>query len=68
MLKQVPDESRRKTCEVHLRFYLTVDPLKHAVPCTIYDNRTFFLYRFSKYRVLFQIDGDSLTVWSFLSL
>ncbi len=65
MAKFVPDESRRKTCEVHLKFFLSADPLQHAIRCEAFDDIDIFVYRFGPYRVLFELSADIIRIWSF---
>lgn len=65
MAKLVPDISRRKTCEVHLKFYLLSNPLEHSVRCSAFDDIDIFIYRFGPYRVIFHFGVTIVTVWSF---
>lgn len=66
--RELPDPSRQQSCFVHLRFFLRRDHDVHSEVCPAFDDRTLYLYAFgSRWRVLYEVDGADVMVWSFTS-
>lgn len=66
--REFPDASRQMSCVASLRFYLRRDHGKHSVPCHAFDDLAMYIYPFgNRWRVLYAVHEDAVTVWSFLT-
>lgn len=64
--REIPDESRQKSCVVSLTFYLRRDFADRAELCPAFTDRDLYIYAFQKWRVLFEARGTRIIVWSFI--
>ena len=64
--RHVADESRQMTCYAALLFYLGNDARSDSVLCAAFPDLELYVYPFHTFRVLYQVRGDVVFVWSFL--
>lgn len=60
----VPDESRRKSLKASIVFYLRRDASERSYTCPAFDDRELYLFPIHTYRILFEISGSKVLVWS----
>jgi hypothetical protein len=53
------------TARSHLAFYLRRNHDDTSIRLIAFDDISLFVYKFSKYRVIYEVDTSAILVWSF---
>ena len=63
--REFPDESRRASLIVSLKFYLGRDHERVSVRSKAFQDIEVYWYPFGGWRVLYEVQDDAILVWSF---